>query len=77
MTTLKQLAARHRVNESSLRVWLSKETSIRPTAQVVIDGHPLNEYDRDAAAAVARFLKGRPKRSVGRPSTKTAGKRRK
>lgn len=76
MTTLKQLAVRHRVNEVSLRLWLTKETEIRPTEQRLINGHSRNEYNQEAAAAVAVFLKGRPKRKVGRPPTKTAGKRR-
>lgn len=77
MTTLKQLAVRHKVKISSLRVWLSQETEIRPTAQIVIDGRMKNEYDREAAAAVAAFLKGRSPNPVGRPKKDTAGKRRK
>lgn len=76
MTTLKQLAARHKVNANSLRVWLSQQTKIKPTEQRVIEGRTTNEYDGEAAAAVAEFLKARPKNHVGRPPKQSAKKRR-
>ncbi len=76
MTTLKMLAKRHRVNVNSLRVWLSQESKIKPTERAIVDGKARNEYDQEAAAAVAEFLKARPKRPVGRPPKPTAGKRR-
>ncbi len=71
MTTLKQLAQVHRVNPTSLRLWLKSETQIRPK-QSVIDGRVTSEYDRKAADAVAAFLKDRPKRGPGRPKKSTA-----
>lgn len=65
--TLKQLAALHGVNETSLRIWLRKEAKIKPSNYKVIKGIAVKCYDREAAAAVATFLKGRPRRGVGRP----------
>ena len=67
MFTLKQLAKLHKVNRTSLRIWLNVETKIRPATQELIHGRATNMYDRDAATAVAEFLKHRPKNTVGRP----------
>ena len=63
---------RHRVNKTSLRLWL-KEAGIEPTRQKIVEGRVLNLYDKKRATAVACFLRQRPKVSVGRPpKSKTA-----
>lgn len=73
MTTLKELAQRHGVKETSLRIWLKEETQIRPDMKVV-KGRLRAEFDRKAVTAVAVFLGGRHKK-LGRPLKPTAKKK--
>lgn len=71
MLTLKELAKKHLVNPTSLRIWL-KDEGIEPTDYKRVGTMLMKIYDRKAVAAVAAFLGNRPRRGPGRPPKETA-----